>query len=93
MLIVADDSIVPQSCRVGQQGTGRMRRPPKFDLDDFLPYRLAVAAERLSAEFSRSYTQTFGLSNPEWRVLVHLTQTGEISVRDIEKRVGLENGT
>ncbi|MCY1126503.1 MarR family winged helix-turn-helix transcriptional regulator [Frigidibacter sp. RF13] len=67
-----------------------MRRPPKFNLNEFLPYRLTVAAERLSVDFSRNYAKTFGLTIAEWRVLVHLTQTGEISVRDVEKRVGLE---
>jgi DNA-binding MarR family transcriptional regulator len=67
-----------------------MRRPPRFELDEFLPYRLTVAAERLSLAFSRSYSKAFGLSNPEWRILAHLTQTGEVSVRDIQKRVGLE---
>ena len=67
-----------------------MSRPPSFVLDDFLPYRMAVAAERLSVEFSRNYAKAFGLSIPEWRVLVHLMQTGEISVRDIEQRAGLE---
>ena len=67
-----------------------MRRPPKMDLDGFLPYRLTVVAERLSVEFSRSYSRTYGLTVPEWRVLFHLSQTDEVSVRDIEKRAGLE---
>lgn len=67
-----------------------MNRPPTFDLDTFLPYRMAVAAERLSVDFSRNYAKAFGLSIPEWRVLVHLMQSGEISVRDIEIRAGLE---
>lgn len=64
---------------------------PDFDLDSFTPYRLAVAAKRTSEELSRQYRDRFGISIPEWRVLVHLVQEGEAtSVRDIESRVQLE---
>jgi DNA-binding MarR family transcriptional regulator len=40
-----------------------------FRLEDFLPYRLSVAANRVSRLFARRYSETFGLSIPEWRVL------------------------
>lgn len=63
---------------------------PPFDLDRFLPYRMTVAAERLSARFARDYRQRHGLSVPEWRVLVHLAHSGDVSVRDIEARVAME---
>ena len=63
---------------------------PPFDLDRFTPYRLAVAAERTSEELARQYRARFGISIPEWRVLVHLAHSGDVSVRDIEARVQLE---
>jgi DNA-binding MarR family transcriptional regulator len=63
---------------------------PDFDLDAFLPYRMTVAAERLSAGLARRYRAQFGISIPEWRVLVHLAHSGEVSVRDIERRVSME---
>jgi DNA-binding MarR family transcriptional regulator len=40
-----------------------------FRLEDFLPYRLSVAANRVSRLFARRYFEAFGLSIPEWRVL------------------------
>ena len=40
-----------------------------FRLEDFLPYRLSVAANRVSRLFARRYSAAFGLSIPEWRVL------------------------
>ena len=40
-----------------------------FRLEDFLPYRLSVAANRVSRLFARRYSDAFGLSIPEWRVL------------------------
>ena len=63
---------------------------PDFDLDRFTPYRLAVAAQRTSEELARQYPARFGISIPEWRVLVHLAQSGDVSVRDIEARVAME---
>ena len=41
-----------------------------FHLDDFLPYRLAVAAQQVSRRFARLYAAEAGLTIPEWRVLV-----------------------
>lgn len=64
---------------------------PPFDLENFTPYRLAVAAKRTSEELARQYRARFGISIHDWRVLVHLAHAGDgASVRDIEARVGLE---
>ena len=63
---------------------------PEFDLDRFLPYRLTVAAARLSADLARQYKTRYGISIAEWRVLMNLGYCGDVSVRDIEKRVSLE---
>ena len=67
-----------------------MNQLPPFDLAGFSPYRLTVAAQRLSDAFARQYRDQFGISNPEWRVLVHLSQSDGTSVRDIEVRVAME---
>ena len=72
-----------------------MSQPPKpdlpdFDLARFTPYRLAVAAQQTSEELARQYRSRFGISIPEWRVLVHLTQAEDVSIRDIEARVAME---
>jgi DNA-binding MarR family transcriptional regulator len=63
---------------------------PDFDLMGFTPYRLAVAAQTLSEQLARHYRTDFGISIPEWRVLVHLAHSGDVSVRDIEIRVAME---
>lgn len=67
-----------------------MKDLPDFDLDRFMPYRLSVAAARTSEALAKQYKSRFGISIPEWRVLVHLAQSGNVSVRDIEKRVAME---
>lgn len=63
---------------------------PDFDLSGFLPYQLAVAAQKLSEGLARRYRDEFGISVPEWRVLVHLLHPGNTSVRDIEARIAME---
>ena len=63
---------------------------PEFDLLGFTPYRLAVAAKRTSEALAKQYRSRFGISIPEWRVLVHLAYAGNVSVRDIEARVAME---
>lgn len=69
---------------------GQIPPLPDFDLEAFTPYRLAVAAKRASDAFARQYRDRFGITVPEWRILVHLAHSGEVSVRDIEARVALE---
>ena len=62
----------------------------RFDLTEFLPYQLAVAAARVSRAFAKRYRSDFGLSIPEWRVLAHLAQEGAVSVREIHARVDMD---
>jgi DNA-binding MarR family transcriptional regulator len=61
-----------------------------FDLSDFMPYRLAVLAERVSRRLSEEYGRSHGLTVAEWRVLVHLKDAGQVSIRDIQGCVNLE---
>ncbi len=61
-----------------------------FDLAQFLPYRLSVLATRVSADFAAVYAERFNLSVPEWRVLAHLIQGGDVSVREIHVRVNMD---
>lgn len=64
--------------------------PEDFDLTEFLPYQLAVAASRVSRAFAERYREEFGISIPEWRVLAHLAQSGAVSVREINARVDMD---
>ncbi len=61
-----------------------------FQLSQFLPYQLAVAAAHISREFSTRYRREFGLSIPEWRVLAHIAVEGGVSVREIQARVDMD---
>ena len=61
-----------ESAAVGGEGI-------EFHLEDFLPYRLSVAAGRVSRLFGRRYAEAFGLSIPEWRVLTVVGRFSSIS--------------
>lgn len=61
-----------------------------FELANFLPYRLSVAAGRISRGFAKLYQQEAGLSPAEWRVLAHLQHEGSVSVREIHARVDMD---
>lgn len=50
-----------------------------FRLEEFLPYRLSVAANSVSRMFAHRYSQAFGLTIPEWRVLAVVGRSGTIS--------------
>lgn len=68
-----------------------MNEPARsFELAKFLPYRMTVAAERLSAGMAKRYRREFGIGVAEWRVLVHIADAGSVSIRDIHERVHLE---
>ena len=61
-----------------------------FNLDAFLPYRLAKLASRVSRGFAQEYGARFGLSIPEWRVMAHLSQSTSVSVRELHLKADLE---
>jgi DNA-binding MarR family transcriptional regulator len=50
-----------------------------FRLEEFLPYRLSVAANSVARLFSRHYAESYGLSIPEWRMLAIIGRFGTLS--------------
>jgi DNA-binding MarR family transcriptional regulator len=51
----------------------------KLRLDDYLPYRLSVAANMVSRLIARAYEDRFGLTVPQWRLLAVLGQEGPLT--------------
>lgn len=48
-------------------------------LEAFLPYRLSVASNAVSARISASYRKRFGLKVPEWRLIAILAESSELT--------------
>lgn len=57
-----------------------------FDLKDFTPYLLNLAAETSSAGFQAYYKDRYGMLRTEWRVLFHLGRYGPLTAKDICER-------
>jgi DNA-binding MarR family transcriptional regulator len=55
-----------------------------FSLRGFLPYQLAVLADYTSTRFAEVYSEKFGLSIPEWRVLATVGERDLLRAKDIE---------
>lgn len=56
---------------------------PDFDLRDFLPYLLNLAAEEASLGFQVLYKTRYGMLRTEWRVLFHLGRYGEMTATEV----------
>jgi DNA-binding MarR family transcriptional regulator len=59
-------------------------------LDKFLPYRLSVLSNRLSAAIAESYSRRFGLSIPEWRVIAVLAVHPGVSAAEVAERTAMD---
>jgi DNA-binding MarR family transcriptional regulator len=66
------------------------KREPRLDLDRFLPYRLSVLSNRVSSAIARQYSDRFGLTIPEWRVMAVLGGTPDLSARDVAERTAMD---
>ena len=62
----------------------------RLDLDRFLPYRLSVLSNRVSSAIARQYSDRFGLSIPEWRVMAVLGGSPGLSARDVAERTAMD---
>jgi DNA-binding MarR family transcriptional regulator len=63
---------------------------PALVLEEFLPYRLAVLAHGVSRGLAEVYTQEFGLTIPEWRILANLGRFGPLNAGDLAERSSLD---
>lgn len=54
-----------------------------FDLIDFTPYLLTMAAGNASAGFQLYYKEKYGMLRTEWRVLFHLGRYGSLTAKQI----------
>ena len=62
----------------------------RLDLRKFLPYRLSVLSNRLSAAISESYSRRYGLSIPEWRVIAVLALESGLSAAEVAERTAMD---
>jgi DNA-binding MarR family transcriptional regulator len=61
-----------------------------LDLEQFLPYRLSVLANRVSRAFARLYEARFDLKLPEWRVMAVLGRRPGISASEVTEMTAMD---
>jgi DNA-binding MarR family transcriptional regulator len=61
-----------------------------LDLERFLPYRLSVLSNRVSNAIARRYSERFGLTVSEWRVMAVLGGTQSLSAREVALRTEMD---
>lgn len=62
-------------------------------LDQFIPYRLSVAANAVSSRISQSYRRQFKLKIPEWRLIAILAEHERLTPLEIGKAGELDKIT
>jgi DNA-binding MarR family transcriptional regulator len=61
-----------------------------FHLDEFLPYQLSIAANRVSRLFARRFAEEYDLTIPEWRVLVVIGRYESISPSTVSEHTSMD---
>jgi DNA-binding MarR family transcriptional regulator len=59
-------------------------------LQDFLPYRFANLAERISQALSRIYVDRFGINVAEWRIIATLGEFGEMQAKQVTRHTNMD---
>jgi len=63
---------------------------PKFALEQFVPFRLSVLANRMTRAVARIYMRRFKLSAPEWRTMAILGRYGAMSANSVVERTAMD---
>lgn len=70
--------------------SARERHHTVLDLEHFLPYRLSVLSNRVSGAIARMYSERFGLSVTEWRVIAVLGRYPGLSASEVAQRTAMD---
>lgn len=63
---------------------------PALDLERFLPYRLSVLSNTVSAALAGAYARRFGLTIPQWRVVAVLARSPGLSAAAVAERTAMD---
>jgi DNA-binding MarR family transcriptional regulator len=81
------DTPFPQADPVTSSTEARLR------LQDYLPYRLSVAANAVSQLIARAYKEQFGLTVPQWRLIAVLADAGPLTQQALCGRTVMDKVT
>lgn len=61
-----------------------------LDLEQFMPFRLSVLANRVTRAVARVYARRFRLSAPEWRAMAVLGRYGAMTANSVVERTAMD---
>lgn len=62
----------------------------KLKLEDFLPYKLSILSNKVSATIAQTYKHKFALSITEWRIMAVLGEYSDISADEVSAKTQIE---
>ena len=97
LMVVAAKKKTTARPKKGQTG-GAGRRPvikratlgPIGKLEDFIPYKLSVVANRLSQSIGRLFEAKFNIQVPEWRILMALYAYDALLFNEVVDRTSMD---
>ena len=75
----------PQRLPVKRPGLG-----PGGKLENFIPYKLSVVANRVSQSIGRLFETQFNIQIPEWRILMALYAYGDMVFTEVVDRTSMD---
>ncbi|MCY4144733.1 MAG: MarR family winged helix-turn-helix transcriptional regulator [Gammaproteobacteria bacterium] len=70
-----------------------MKQKSNLTLQKFLPYRLSVLTNSISALIATSYSESFGIRIPEWRAIAVLGESPGLTSSQIVQRTAMDKVT
>ena len=70
-----------------------MKLNSTLNLGQFIPYRLSVLTNKVSALIAQAYESSFGLRIPEWRVIAVLGESPGLASIEIVDRTAMDKAT
>lgn len=64
----------------------------KLSLHEFIPYKLAVVANRLSQSIGSLFEKKYGIQIPEWRILMALHSCGPLAPNEVVEHTSMDKG-
>ncbi|GAB1389653.1 MAG: hypothetical protein AMXMBFR78_34430 [Rubrivivax sp.] len=75
----------PRRVAVKRANLGPMGR-----LDDFIPYKLSVVANRVSQSIGRLFESRFNIQMTEWRIIMALYAYGDLVFNEVVERTSMD---
>lgn len=68
------------------------KKPAQLPLQEFIPYKLAVVANRLSQSIGSLFEEKYGIQIPEWRILMALHSCGPLAPNEVVEHTSMDKG-